>query len=102
MSFSIGWRVKLLLKESEFYRVKRGQTLKEIAGAFSCPERLLAVANSLAEEVEEGEVLLIPITEGTLYTVRGGESKALLSGSGEKFFEKNQTSFLYPMQKVIL
>ena len=102
MSFSIGWRVKLLLKEIEFYRVKRGQTLKSIAEAFACPERLLAVANSLTEEVQEGEVLRIPQAEGNLYTVRGGESKALISGSDGKFFEKNQTRFLYPMQKVIL
>ena len=102
MSAGIAWRVKLLLKESEFYRVKRGQTLRGIAGAFSCPERLLAACNNLTEEVKEGEILFIPDVEGNLYTVRGGESKALLSGSDERFFEKNQTNFLYPTQKVIL
>ena len=102
MSTGIAWRVKLLLKESEFYRVKRGQTLKDIAAVFHCPERLLAACNSLTEEVFEGEILLIPEIEGNLYTVRGGESKALLSGSEERFFEKNQTHCLYPMQKIIL
>ena len=102
MSPRIVCRVKLLLKESRFYRVKRGQTLKEIATAFSCTERLFIVANSLTEEVQEGEILAIPQAEGHLYTVRGGESKALISGSDERFFEKNQTRFLYPMQKVIL
>ena len=102
MSGRIICRVKLLLKESGFYRVKRGQTLRKIAVAFCCPERLLASINSLTEEVEEGEILLIPPIEGNLYTVRGGESKALLSGSEEKFFEKNQTSCLYPTQRVIL
>ena len=98
----IAWRVKLLLKESGFYRVKRGQTLKEIAAAFSCPERLLAVSNGLTEEVKEGEILFLPPIEGNLYTVRGGESKQLLSGSAEAFYEKNQTHLLYPTQKVLL
>ena len=102
MCGSIAWRVKLLLKESGFYKVKKGQTLKEIAQAFSCPERLIASCNDLTEEVKEGQVLLIPKAEGNLYTVRGGESKALLSGSEEKFFEKNGTHCLYPTQKVIL
>ena len=98
----IAWRVKLLLKESGFYRVKRGQTLQMIARAFSCPERLIAAQNGLTEDVGEGEIVLIPKTEGNLYTVRGGESKALLSGSDERFFEKNKTDCLYPTQKVIL
>ena len=102
MSAGIAWHVKLLLKESEFYRVKRGQTLKDVAKAFSCPERLLASLNNLTEEVTEGEILLIPDTEGNLYTVRGGESKTLLSGSGEQFFEKNRTNCLYPTQKVLI
>ena len=102
MSAGIAWRVKLLLKESGFYRVKRGQTLKSIASAFSCPQRLLAAINALQEEVSEGEVLLLPEAEGNLYTVRGGESKALLSGSEEQFFRKNQTHCLYPTQEVIL
>ena len=102
MSPCIAWRVKLLLNESVFYRVKRGQTLKEIANAFACPERLIAVSNSLTGEVSEGEIIVIPQTEGNLYTVRGGESKALLSGSEEKYFEKNGTRLLYPTQKVIL
>ena len=94
--------MKLLLNESEFYRVKKGQTLKSIAAAFSCPERLLAAFNHLTEEVSEGEIIMIPPIEGNLYTVRGGESKALLSGSSEQFFEKNQTHCLYPSQKILL
>ena len=102
MSGRIAWRVKLLLKESGFYRVKRGQNLDEIAKAFSCTQRLIAAVNGLTEGVREGEIILIPAIEGNLYTVRGGESKALLSGSSERFFEKNRTSALYPTQKVIL
>ena len=102
MSAGIAWRVKLLLKESEFYRVKKGQTLKSIAAAFACTERLIAAFNNLTEEVGEGEVIMIPRVEGNLYTVRGGESKALLSGSSERFYETNQTNCLYPTQKILL
>ena len=102
MSAGIAWRVKLLLKESVFYRVKRGQTLKSIAAAFSCPERLIADCNRLTEEVGEGEIISIPRVEGNLYTVRGGESKVLLLGSEENFFAKNKTNCLYPTQKILL
>ena len=82
--------------------MKRGQTLKDLAKAFSCPERLIVTCNDLTGEVTEGEIVLIPKAEGNLYTVRGGESKTLLAGSGDRFFEKNQTNCLYPTQKVIL
>ncbi len=84
------------------YRVKRGQTVSSIARTYSLPPALLAAANDLKEEVEAGDILLIPATEGDLYTVRGGESRALLCGSAEKFEEKNGTSLLYIGQTVLL
>ena len=102
MCVRIAWRVKLLLKDGGTYRVKKGQTLQDIASAFSCPERLLAVFNGLTEEVREGEVLFIPERKGNLYTVRGGESKTLLCGSREAFEKKNCTNCLYPTQTVLL
>lgn len=98
----IAWRVKLLLNENKFYRVKKGQTLEDLAITFSLPARLIAAENGLTEEVSEGQVLLIPKTEGNLYTVRGGESKELLSGSAERYAEKNKTDCLYPAQKVMI
>ena len=102
MSVRIAWRVKLLLEECEFYRVKKGQTLKDVAEAFSCPVRLIAAVNGLSEEVRAGEVILIPKAEGNLYAVRGGESKTLLCGSDESFSKKNGTNCLYPTQIVLL
>ena len=102
MCVRIAWRVKLLLKDSVTYRVKKGQTLKDVAEAFSLPCRLIATFNGLTEEVREGEVLFIPERQGNLYTVRGGESKTLLCGSGEAFTKKNGTNCLYPTQKIIL
>ena len=91
-----------MLKDSVTYRVKKGQTLKDVAEAYSLPCRLIAAFNGLTEEVREGEVVFIPQTEGNLYTVRGGENKTLLCGSREAFLKKNGTNCLYPTQKIIL
>lgn len=102
MCARIAWRVKLLLKDSRIYRVKRGQTLADLEKAFSCPARLIAATNGLTEEVGEGEVVFIPEADGNLYTVRGGESKTLLSGSEENYAKKNGTQCLYPTQTVLL
>lgn len=76
-------------------------TLETIARAYCLPPRVLAAFNGLKQEPERGEVLLLP-EGGNLYEVRGGETKALLSGSEEKFEEKNCTKRLYPTQKVLL
>ncbi len=78
-----------------YYRVKRGQNVKAIARAFGLTPRLLAAANELSEEAEEGQVLLIPEAEGNLYLVRGGETKTLLCGSKENFEKKNKTDCFY-------
>lgn len=102
MCARIAWLVKLLLKDCHIYRVKKGQTLSDIAKTFSRPARLVAAVNGLTEEVREGELIVIPETEGNLYTVRGGESKALLCGSEERFAERNKTDCLYPTQTVLL
>lgn len=83
------------------YRVKRGQTLAEIAETFRVPLRLLAAYNRLEKEAEEGAVLLLP-PSGDLYTVRGGENKTLLCGSPARFVEKNGTECLYPGQQISL
>lgn len=85
-----------------FYKVKRGQTVKAIAEAFSLPECALVGFNDLKNEVCEGQILCIPAIRGNLYTVRAGDSKQLLSGSEENFERKNLTSLLYPGMKVLL
>lgn len=102
MCARIAWRVKLLLKEQSVYRVKKGQTLNDLQNAFCIPARLIAIENALTEELRGGEVLFIPEAKGNLYVVRGGESKTLLCGSEERFFEKNKTNCLYPAQKILL
>ncbi len=94
--------MKLSLCTPALYRVKRGQTVCEIARAFSLPPALLSSHNRLTEEVREGQLLSLPPREGHLYTVCGGESKTLLCGSEEGFGRKNGTARLYVGQTVIL
>lgn len=94
--------MKLSICVPDFYRVKKGQTLTEIASAFRLPPRVLARANALSGEVCEGQVLVIPAYAGNLYTVRGGESKSLLCGSKENFEVRNKTKCLYPTQVIFL
>lgn len=94
--------MKLELKASEYYRVKRGQSLWDIAAAFRLPPRIIAACNHLKEEPREGSVLYIPPQNGNLYIVKGGESKSLLCGSVACFEEKNKTKAFYPAQVVVL
>lgn len=94
--------MKLEMKTSAYYRVKRGQSLWDIAAAFRLPPRLIAACNHLNEEPQEGCVLYIPPQDGNLYIVKGGESKSLLCGSKENFEEKNRTKAFYPAQVVLL
>lgn len=93
--------MKLEFCDREFYRVKRGQTLEEIACAFGVPPRALARCNDLTQQPGEGYVLKIP-PRGNLYTVRGGESKTLLCGSPRRYEERNGTRVIYPAQVIVL
>ena len=93
--------MKLTLHVPSYYRVKRGETTASVAAAYRLPPRLLAVENSLTEELFEGQILKIPARRGDLYVVQGGESKTLLSGSPARFNEKNGPH-LYPGQSVLL
>ena len=93
--------MKLSLRQPTLYRVKRGQSLQEIALAFGCTPQLLVARNALTEEPKAGAVLKIP-PAGNLYTVRGGESKTLLCGSPARFEELNGTAHFYVGQLVVL
>ena len=93
--------MKLSLHLPKIYRVKRGQTVSQIASVFGVAPVLLAQINSLERELCGGEVLLLP-PRGNAYTVQGGESKSLLCGSEENFLEYNGTAAFYPGQRIIL
>lgn len=101
MSGGIHWLVELFLQRPARYRVKRGQTLSEIADAFGTTPRLLAACNHLDCPPEEGMLLILP-PAGNVYLVHGGESESLLCGSRQAFSERNATEHLYPGQRVVL
>ena len=79
----------------QYYKVKEGQTAEEIARYFSLSPRVLAQKNGLSGEPYAGQILLIPNLKGNAYTVREGDSKALLCGSEERFEKLNGTDAFY-------
>ena len=83
-----------------YYRVKKGQTLAEIADYFSVSERLLAQENGLTEAPFAGQILTSPTERGNAYTVQEGDTKTLLCGSEENFYRKNGTDIFYIGMKV--
>ena len=89
-------------ERTKVYRVKRGQTLAEIADNFCVSPFLLAKINALYGEVEEGQILQIPNERGNRYVVRVGDTKTLLCGSESVYEKKNGTSVFYIGMRVIL
>ena len=92
----------LQLKTPAYYKVKQGQTLREIADAFCVAERVIAKENNLKAEPCAGQILKIPKLTGNRYTVRLGDSKKQLSGSRENYEKKNGTSVMYLGMRVVL
>ena len=92
----------LQLERKEYYRVKDGQTLQDVAKAYNVSARVLAQENGLKSEIRAGQILRVPLQRsGNAYTAREGESKALLCGSEENYKNKNG-DVLYPGMRVIL
>ena len=81
--------------EWQFYQVKRGQTLQEIADYFSVSERLIVKANGLSVSPCAGQILRIPKARGNAYTVQAGDTKALLCGNEENYEKMNGTDIFY-------
>ncbi len=69
--------------------------MEEIADYFSVSERLLVRENGLTEAPSSGQILRIPTERGNAYTVREGDTKALLCGSEDNFHRKNGTDAFY-------
>ena len=88
--------------QRQYYKVKEGQTLREVADYFCVSERLLVKENSLTGELFAGQILKIPAQKGNVYTVREGDTKELLCGNAKAFEEKNGTADFYIGMKVIL
>lgn len=92
----------LKLKTVKYYKVKEGQSLREIAAAFSVAERKLVLCNGLTEEPHAGRILRIPDEKGNAYTVQAGDTKTLLCGSDERFRLLNGTDVFYIGMRVII
>ena len=88
--------------QTQYYKVKEGQTVEGIAAFFCVSPRLLARENGLQCEVRAGQILRIPSEKGNAYTVCAGDSKALLCGSEEAFEKKNGTDVCYIGMRVVL
>ncbi len=86
----------------QFYKVKEGQNLREIADYFSVSEWLLAKENGLTGAVYKGQILKIPHEYGNVYIVKEGDTKELLCGSVENYERKNGTNAFYIGMRVIL
>ncbi len=72
-----------------------------LAGEIGVSPYLMVSLNGLQGEIFEGQLVFLP-KSGNLYTVRAGDTKALLCGSKEKYEEKNGTDIFYPGMKVLL
>lgn len=86
----------------QFYTVKEGQGIEEIAAYFSVSPYLLARLNGLSAPLKKGMLLKIPNARGNAYRVREGDSKALLCGSDENFLQRNGTEAFYIGMHIIL
>ena len=85
----------LKIPSIQYYKVKEGQTLSDIASVFSVSPYLLAKDNGLRDQPFAGQLLRIPETRGNLYVVRAGDTKALLCGSEENYERLNGTQIFY-------
>lgn len=85
----------------KLYKVKKGQTVASLAREIGVTPYLFISYNRLQEEIFEGQLVFLP-KSGNLYTVRTGDSKALLCGSKGSYEEKNGTDIFYPGMKVLL
>ena len=88
--------------QGQFYQVKEGQSLQQIAEYFSLSPYLLAKVNGLRKEPSKGCILTIPNERGNYYTVKEGDTKALLCGSEENYKKKNGTDVFYIGMRVVL
>ena len=101
-AFRIYCIVMLKIKIPNVYKVKDGQTLFDVACAFSVAEGKLVEINSLTQELYVGQLLKIPVQRGHAYVVQEGDTPVLLCGSEERFREMNGVGGFYIGMRVII
>ena len=92
----------LELQHTVYHKVKKGQTLADVAKAFCVAERLLVKDNRLHSELCEGQILRISSQRGNAFIAHEQATKTLCCGSEKRYEEKNGTDILYPGMRVIL
>ena len=95
-------RQMLKTERRNYYKIKEGQTLRQVANYFSVSEYLLAKVNGLKEPIRTGQILEIPQESGNAYVVCEGDTKEKLCGSEENYFRKNGTDVFYIGMRIIL
>lgn len=88
--------------QRQYYQVKEGQTIEEIAEYFSVSPRVLARENGLKAQPCAGKILSVPTECGNAYTVKEGDTPTLLCGSEENFVKKNGAGIFYLGMRAIL
>lgn len=88
---------ELKLARPRLYRVKRGQTSREIYDAFCCP---------VPEDAEEGDIILLPQGRYVQYRAGVGESYASIAAkfgmAEEELKELNGGRAVYPTCRVLV
>ncbi len=92
----------LKTEKVNYYKVKEGQSIGDIAAYFSISPYLLARENDLRTSPKAGEILKIPDARGNYYTVQEGDTKALLCGSEERYYRLNGTDCFYIGMQVVI
>ena len=85
----------------QFYKVKRGDTVKGISEQLPTTMYALIAENGLKNEPLEGDILRLP-APANLYTVQAGDTKTLLCGSEEAYHTRNGTTVFYIGMRVCL
>ena len=92
----------LKTEQRQFYQVKKGQTLAQIAENFSVSQFLLVKINRLTAPPCAGQILQLPKEKGNAYTVQEGDTKVLLCGSEENYRALNGTDVFYIGMRVVI
>lgn len=92
--------------EKFFYRVGTSDTVIGLSVKFNLPPAKIIADNNLKSEIQEGDVLFIEKTGGTVYTVRPFDTFEDLEKrfgiSAESIKETNKIDYLFYGLKIII
>ena len=97
---------KLSQSGIKFYRVQKGETLKELSARFNVPELVLINDNKLKKDISAGDMLIINAYNLRIYEIKHLEKiddicKKFLMTKGE-FIQINGIEYIYGGMKVFV